>query len=149
MSERARREISQDTLTSLELAKKVLRIEAAAILGLLDRLNGDFDRAVQLLYECRGRVIVTGMGKSGIICRKIAATFLHAFATSSRFVTDPSTALTPASFIHSGTRDAMTFKFFSPAARKFRTICAPKNPVPPVMRIRFSFFVRALVFGIV
>ncbi|HYT76445.1 MAG TPA: KpsF/GutQ family sugar-phosphate isomerase [Vicinamibacterales bacterium] len=67
--------MSQETLTSLELAKKVLRIEAAAILGLVDRLNGDFDRAVQLLYECRGRVIVTGMGKSGIICRKIAATF--------------------------------------------------------------------------
>jgi arabinose-5-phosphate isomerase len=61
--------------TSLDLAKKVLRIEAAAILGLVERLNGDFENAVQLLYECRGRVIVTGMGKSGIICRKIAATF--------------------------------------------------------------------------
>ena len=64
-----------DTLTGLELARKVLRIEAAAILGLVDRINGDFERAVQLLYECRGRVIVTGMGKSGLICRKIAATF--------------------------------------------------------------------------
>jgi arabinose-5-phosphate isomerase len=64
-----------DTLTGLELARKVLRIEAAAILGLVDRINGDFERAVQLLDECRGRVIVTGMGKSGLICRKIAATF--------------------------------------------------------------------------
>jgi len=64
-----------DTLTGLELARKVLRIEAAAILGLVDRINGDFERAVQLLYECKGRVIVTGMGKSGLICRKIAATF--------------------------------------------------------------------------
>jgi arabinose-5-phosphate isomerase len=64
-----------DTMTGLELARKVLRIEAAAILGLVDRINADFERAVQLLFECRGRVIVTGMGKSGLICRKIAATF--------------------------------------------------------------------------
>ena len=60
---------------TLALAKKVLRIEAAAILGLVDRLNGDFERALGLLFECRGRVIVTGMGKSGIVSRKIAATF--------------------------------------------------------------------------
>src|SRR6185295_16712349 len=61
-----------------ELALKVLRTEAAAILGLADRMNAapePFERAVQLLYDCRGRVIVTGMGKSGLICRKIAATF--------------------------------------------------------------------------
>lgn len=64
-----------DTLAGLDLARKVLRIEAAAILGLVDRINGDFEHAVQLLYECTGRVIVTGMGKSGLICRKIAATF--------------------------------------------------------------------------
>ena len=61
--------------SSLELARKVLRIEAAAILGLVDRINGDFERAVQLLFECRGRVIVTGMGKSGIIAHKLSATF--------------------------------------------------------------------------
>jgi arabinose-5-phosphate isomerase len=66
--------MSQSTLTPLELARKVLQIEAAAILGLVDRINGDFERAVQLLFECRGRVILTGMGKSGIICRKISAT---------------------------------------------------------------------------
>lgn len=63
------------TETALELAKKVLRTEAAAILGLVDRLNGDFERAIDILFECHGRVIVTGMGKSGIISRKIAATF--------------------------------------------------------------------------
>ena len=68
MSERA-------TQTTIDLARKVLRIEADAILGLIDRLNGDFERAVDLLFECRGRVIVTGMGKSGLISRKIAATF--------------------------------------------------------------------------
>ncbi len=58
----------------LELARRVLRTEAAAILGLLDGVDGRFERAVQTLFECDGRVIVTGMGKSGIICRKIAAT---------------------------------------------------------------------------
>jgi arabinose-5-phosphate isomerase len=84
--------VSQDTTTTLDLARKVLRIEAAAILGLIDRLNGDFERALQLLFECRGRVIVTGMGKSGIICRKIAAT-LSSTGTSAFF-------LHPAEAIH-------------------------------------------------
>jgi len=74
-----------ETVSSLELARKVLRIEAAAILGLVDRINGDFERAVQLLFECRGRVIVTGMGKSGLICRKIAAT-LSSTGTSAWFL---------------------------------------------------------------
>jgi arabinose-5-phosphate isomerase len=59
----------------LTLARKVLQTEATAILGLVDRLDDRFDQAVRILLECRGRVIVTGMGKSGIICRKIAATF--------------------------------------------------------------------------
>lgn len=58
----------------LLLARKVLQTEAAAILALVDRLDQRFERAVRLLLDCRGRVIVTGMGKSGIICRKIAAT---------------------------------------------------------------------------
>jgi len=62
-------------MTDLELARKVLRTEAAAILALLDRLDGRFAGAIDLLRDCRGRVIVTGMGKSGIIARKIAATF--------------------------------------------------------------------------
>jgi arabinose-5-phosphate isomerase len=66
--------MSTDTASALDLARQVLRTEAAAILGLLPRVNAEFERAVQLLFECRGRVIVTGMGKSGIICRKIAAT---------------------------------------------------------------------------
>jgi len=56
------------------LARKVLQTEAAAILALVERLDERFDVAVALLRNCRGRVIVTGMGKSGIICRKIAAT---------------------------------------------------------------------------
>jgi arabinose-5-phosphate isomerase len=61
-------------MADLALARKVLQTEAAAILALVPRLDGRFDRAVDLLHCCQGRVILTGMGKSGIICRKIAAT---------------------------------------------------------------------------
>ena len=59
----------------MALARKVLQTEAAAIQALVDRLDGAFEHAVKLLMTCRGRVIVTGIGKSGIICQKIAATF--------------------------------------------------------------------------
>jgi arabinose-5-phosphate isomerase len=67
------------------LARKVLQIEAAAILALVDRLDDNFDRAVRMIHDCQGRVIVTGMGKSGIICRKIAAT-LASTGTSAFFL---------------------------------------------------------------
>jgi arabinose-5-phosphate isomerase len=80
------------TVPELDLARKVLRTEAAAILGLVDRIDGEFERAVRLLFECKGRVIVTGMGKSGIIGRKIAAT-LTSTGTSAWF-------LHPAEAIH-------------------------------------------------
>jgi arabinose-5-phosphate isomerase len=70
----------------LAFARKVLQTEAAAIQALVDRLGETFERAVRLLLDCRGRVIVTGMGKSGIICRKIAATL--------------SSTGTPAFFLH-------------------------------------------------
>jgi arabinose-5-phosphate isomerase len=63
----------------------VLQTEAAAITALIDRLDESFDRAVRLLYQCQGRVIVTGMGKSGLICRKIAAT-LASTGTAAFFV---------------------------------------------------------------
>ena len=56
------------------LAERVLRLEAAGILALVPRLDQTFVRAVDLLHGCRGRVIVAGMGKSGLIGRKIAAT---------------------------------------------------------------------------
>lgn len=56
-------------------ALEVLRSEANAILGLVDRIDANFEKAVELLASCKGRVVLTGMGKSGIICRKIAATF--------------------------------------------------------------------------
>jgi len=69
----------------IALARTVLETEAAAILALVDRLDERFERAVRLLLDCRGRVIVTGMGKSGIICRKIAAT-LSSTGTPSFFL---------------------------------------------------------------
>ena len=60
---------------SLESARRVLRIEAQAIADLQSRLDGSFVRAVDALFSCKGRVVVTGMGKSGLIGRKISATF--------------------------------------------------------------------------
>jgi arabinose-5-phosphate isomerase len=61
-------------MPDLSIARKVLQTEAAAVLALVDRVDEQFARAVELIRNCKGRVIVTGMGKSGIICRKIAAT---------------------------------------------------------------------------
>jgi arabinose-5-phosphate isomerase len=69
----------------LALARKVLATEAAAISGLIDCLDERFTQAVDLIAACRGRVIVTGMGKSGIIARKIAAT-LSSTGTSAFFI---------------------------------------------------------------
>jgi arabinose-5-phosphate isomerase len=60
---------------SLATAKRVLRIESEAIAGLIARLDERFENALELLYACKGRVVVTGLGKSGLIGRKIAATF--------------------------------------------------------------------------
>jgi len=57
------------------IARKVLELEAQAILDLVPRLDEAFDRAVDALCACKGRVVVTGMGKSGLIGAKIAATF--------------------------------------------------------------------------
>lgn len=71
---------------SIETARRVLRIEIAAIEGLLARLDATFERAVEALLTCKARVVVTGMGKSGLIGRKIAATF--------------SSTGTPALFLH-------------------------------------------------
>ena len=63
------------TTPARRLAERVLRIEAGAILDLVGRLDARFDAAVEMLAGCHGRVIVTGIGKSGLIGRKIAATF--------------------------------------------------------------------------
>jgi arabinose-5-phosphate isomerase len=60
---------------SLEIARRVLEIEAKAVADLLERLDERFSRAVEIIYGCAGRVIVTGMGKSGLVGQKISATF--------------------------------------------------------------------------
>lgn len=60
--------------TYLKEAKRVLKIEAEAIGVLSKKLGSEFNRAVDILSECRGRIIVTGMGKTGIIAQKISAT---------------------------------------------------------------------------
>jgi arabinose-5-phosphate isomerase len=70
---------------SLDSARRVLRIEAQAIQDVLARLDGTFERAVELLFVCKGRVAVTGMGKSGIVGRKISAT-LSSTGTPSFFL---------------------------------------------------------------
>ncbi len=73
---------------SLETAKRVLRVESEAIAGLIERLDARFEKAVELLHACKGRVVVTGLGKSGLVGRKIAATF--------------ASTGTPALFLHTG-----------------------------------------------
>ncbi len=60
--------------TSLDVGRRVLGIEARAVQALVQRLDGGFSEAVDLLYHCKGKVVVSGMGKSGLIGQKIAAT---------------------------------------------------------------------------
>jgi arabinose-5-phosphate isomerase len=60
--------------TSLDAGRRVLGIEARAVQALVQRLDGGFTQAVDLLYRCKGKVVVSGMGKSGLIGQKIAAT---------------------------------------------------------------------------
>ena len=72
----------------LKRAAEVLRIESDGILSIVERLDDNLVRAVELLAGCTGKVVVTGLGKSGLICRKIAATL--------------SSTGTPAFFLHSG-----------------------------------------------
>lgn len=59
----------------VEEAKRVLRVEAQSILELAERIDENFSRAVELLYQCAGKVVLMGMGKSGLVGRKIASTF--------------------------------------------------------------------------
>src|SRR5579884_561192 len=60
---------------SLETGRRVLEIEARAIAELIGRLNEQFERAVDTIFACQGRLVVAGMGKSGLIGQKISATF--------------------------------------------------------------------------
>jgi arabinose-5-phosphate isomerase len=76
------------TTERLASARRVLDIELAGLSALRDRLDARFARAIDILLACRGRVIVTGVGKSGIVCHKIAATL--------------ASTGTPAFFLHAG-----------------------------------------------
>ena len=77
---------------SLDTARKVLEIEADAVRRMAERVDARIEKAVQYLYTCRGRVVVTGMGKSGLVAKKISAT-LSSTGTPSFF-------LHPAEAIH-------------------------------------------------
>lgn len=70
---------------TIQKAKEVIRVEADAIAALSSRIDGNFVDAVELVFECKGRVIVTGVGKSGLVARKIAAT-LASTGTSAFFI---------------------------------------------------------------
>jgi arabinose-5-phosphate isomerase len=72
----------------LDRGKEVLRKEAEAILQIMERLDETFDRAVDIIDGCKGRIVVMGVGKSGLICKKIASTL--------------SSVGTPAMFLHPG-----------------------------------------------
>jgi arabinose-5-phosphate isomerase len=74
--------------TVLSRAAEVLRMEAQGLLSVIDHLDENFVRAVEMMQRCRGKVVVTGVGKSGLICAKIAATL--------------SSTGTPAFYLHSG-----------------------------------------------
>jgi arabinose-5-phosphate isomerase len=70
---------------SLDTARRVLKIEAQAIQDVFARLDATFEKAVDILFACKGRVVVTGMGKSGLVARKISAT-LSSTGTPSFFL---------------------------------------------------------------
>jgi arabinose-5-phosphate isomerase len=73
-------------MSILEEAKRVLRVEGKAVLNLAEKLGSEFEQAVEIIHKSKGRVIVTGMGKSGLVGKKIAATL--------------SSTGTPAFFLH-------------------------------------------------
>ncbi|HMU43868.1 MAG TPA: KpsF/GutQ family sugar-phosphate isomerase [Ignavibacteriaceae bacterium] len=69
----------------IEKGKNVIRIESEAVANLLKSINGDFVKAIEVILKCKGRVVLTGMGKSGLIARKIVAT-LNSTGTASIFL---------------------------------------------------------------
>lgn len=77
---------------SIDRAKEVLRIESEAVRDLIDKLNYRLDDTVESICKCRGRIVVTGMGKPGIIAQKLSATFSSTGT--------PSLCLHPADAIH-------------------------------------------------
>ncbi len=101
---------------SREVARQVLQAEADAIRNLMENLGEDFDRAVEMIDGCAGRVVLTGMGKSGIICRKIAATM--------RSTGTPALFMHPAEAIHG---DLGMVAEWRSRGRQFRTPAPPRR----------------------
>jgi arabinose-5-phosphate isomerase len=81
----------EPTISAIESGKTVIEIEARAVAALADRIGREFQEAVELIQQCRGRLIVTGVGKSGLIARKIVAT-MNSTGTPSIFL-HPSDAI--------------------------------------------------------
>lgn len=74
-----------DARKVIEKGRAVIRIEADAVAGLEQRIDENFSRAVETIFACKGRVVITGMGKSGIVARKIVAT-LNSTGTPALFL---------------------------------------------------------------
>ncbi len=70
---------------NISIGKKVIRIEADAVSSIVDRINDQFDKAVNTILGCAGRLIIAGVGKSGLISQKIAST-MASTGTPSHFV---------------------------------------------------------------
>ena len=85
MAKSNRKNYRRGAITIMKEAKDVLRIEAEGILNLVDKVGPEFAEAVQWIHKARGRVIVTGIGKSGIVGRKIVAT-LNSTGTKALFL---------------------------------------------------------------
>ena len=85
MTQRDAKPVAASSGETLALARDVLEIEAAAVRGLIARLDQQFERAVEIILACKGRVTVSGIGKSGHIARKIAST-MSSTGTAAYFV---------------------------------------------------------------
>jgi arabinose-5-phosphate isomerase len=85
MDKTTTRKLRRGAISIINEAKDVLRLEAEGILNLVDRVGPEFAEAVHWIYQAKGRVIVTGIGKSGIVARKIVAT-LNSTGTKALFL---------------------------------------------------------------
>ena len=77
----------------IQKGREVIRIEAEAVANLSYSINDDFAKALRLIYNCKGRVVLSGMGKSGLIARKIVST-LNSTGTASIYLHPTDTLFT-------------------------------------------------------
>lgn len=129
--------------SAIDMARRVLRIESDAVAALAGRIDGDFAHAVRLILESAGRVIVTGIGKSGHIGRKLAAT-LASTGTPAYFVHAAEAAhgdmgmITPADIVialsNSGTSEELLTIVPLVKRQGARLIAMTGNPASPLAR---------------